>query len=835
MLAGTLKAPPPPKRPSNTPTHLVAGLVGLGIVVAAAAAWFFGIEEPRQKREQVRLAEEQTKTETVNTLLRQIDEAVAEGNHLRAFELLQPEEELRTKRYPLKREWDILSRQTFDWKVDISPPDAAIEFARDATAKLVNGVVRDLKIGEHQVTILRKGYRSQTLSLRLGGLNPLPDSVTLERQSGALELGFIPQNSDVSWTIRTESLDAPGFPFSSNGDAPKTLVDLPTGIYAVEMKRAGWPDFQQTVTVQDGKTAEVRHAFREAILTVSSRQADAEIYFRPVGVNTEPEALGTITTAGGRLQSRFLSTGAYRVIGKLRNFPVQFQTILLEENSPPVEFNWSMGEIRISGNLPDAEIFEDGKHLGALKELLHPLERVSGYRTFRAEYPGLDPIEIRVEVKADQTIDAPPLNFAFSRVTFRGSPEQAEVYEGERRLGRGLPLVLPPQPTGRSASFRVEAFGYEPKTIKVASLIADELTLSVNLEPVPLGWLYMTDLPTESQVILRETESGRELERSTVTEDGKWKSKAYPEPLRVVLEVENETLLPAKSQSLDIRAGTGIKWTPALKPLGYKYRFRTNPPNAQVRVGNTQKIKTDDDGWYESEWVSVNHVSYTVSKDGYLDRKFSILGEIGQISEPDEGVIALPELKEIAPSTLPVDFRRNLVRTVVIDPGHGGKDLGARKGKAIEKELNLDVARRLGNEMQKRGWKVIHTRTNDEFVTLLGRSIIANAQTSPSVLVSIHFNSSRRNSTSGIETYYHNYRGYQLASKVHSSVVRAARRENRGVRKAKFTILYKTRWPAILLEGGFLSNNQDRREILDSSYRDALSKAIADGLENYAK
>jgi N-acetylmuramoyl-L-alanine amidase len=169
---------------------------------------------------------------------------------------------------------------------------------------------------------------------------------------------------------------------------------------------------------------------------------------------------------------------------------------------------------------------------------------------------------------------------------------------------------------------------------------------------------------------------------------------------------------------------------------------------------------------------------------------------------------------------------------VVIDPGHGGDDGGATEGRVFEKHLNFDVARRLEIQLQRRGFRTILTRTRDEFISLSQRSNIAN-RTRDSIFVSIHFNSAYRTSAYGIETFYYNYGGYQLASRVHSSVCRKLRPEDRGVKKAAYSVLRNTKCPGILVEGGFLSNSKERDRCLQPWYRQALAESIAVGVDVY--
>jgi len=620
MLVGKLQPPKMPTRPTNTPKGVLAALALVAIVLSGVAAWFFlGAQE----------------TGRVNGLLQRVDAAREEGDALAAHELLQPESALLAKHYTLKREWNALQNQDFDWKVAVSPPDASVIFPGDATAKLENGVVKGLKIGRHPVMISHPGYRTESFDLPVGGREGLRDRVELERLRGTLRVDFAPADPAVSWTVRTEKAEAPGDPVERTGKAPETLTELPSGRYAITIRRPGWPDFTRSLDVGAERMAEARHIFQEAVLTVMSRQAGAEISFQPVGTGAEPVPLGVIGSTGGEARSRPIPTGTYQVIGRLRDYPEQTRTVSLEETSPPVEFNWSLGRIRLSANLPGAEIFEDGKSLGRLEDLAQPLERVSGPRTFRAEVAGLVAVDLRVEVREDEVIEAPPFHFAFSRVTFEGGPGEAEVYEGTRRLGRGLPLTLPVRRAGDRVVFRVEAAGYEPREMEVATLTGGEVSLPVNLTRIPEGWVTVSDLPKGAEVVLREVGSNRELERAVVMAGGDWKSKAYRPPLQVRVEARHGGHAPADSGILAVNAGSGANWIPAMKPNAYKYRFLTEPTGVLVSVNGSVKGTTGDDGVYESEWVKdAPKVTYTLSKSGYIPAAVTLEGAIGEVAVP---------------------------------------------------------------------------------------------------------------------------------------------------------------------------------------------------------
>ena len=169
--------------------------------------------------------------------------------------------------------------------------------------------------------------------------------------------------------------------------------------------------------------------------------------------------------------------------------------------------------------------------------------------------------------------------------------------------------------------------------------------------------------------------------------------------------------------------------------------------------------------------------------------------------------------------------------TIVIDAGHGGHDRGGIAGlRYSEKLLALDVSRRVSASLRAAGFRTVMTRNSDTFVSLSGRCAVANRH-SNAVFVSIHFNAAARRGANGIETYYYGRRAYGLAASVHRRLVNAAGTENRGVRRRGYYVLRHTRCPAILVEGGFLTNPREGARIATSpAYRQRLAEAIASGI-----
>lgn len=169
-------------------------------------------------------------------------------------------------------------------------------------------------------------------------------------------------------------------------------------------------------------------------------------------------------------------------------------------------------------------------------------------------------------------------------------------------------------------------------------------------------------------------------------------------------------------------------------------------------------------------------------------------------------------------------------RTVVIDPGHGGFDRGGIPGQRVpEKTMALDVAQRLAKRLRQGGYRVVMTRDSDVFVPLGERVRIANGYRD-AIFVCVHFNSATRAGANGIETYYYSNGSAQLAANIHRHLVGDTPTDNRGIRRRGYYVLRRTSIPAVLVECGFLTNADEARLVLQSSYREKLADGIADGV-----
>jgi len=238
-----------------------------------------------------------------------------------------------------------------------------------------------------------------------------------------------------------------------------------------------------------------------------------------------------------------------------------------------------------------------------------------------------------------------------------------------------------------------------------------------------------------------------------------------------------------------------------------------------------------------------------------------------------------PEPEITAPVAPVAEAKRPRIRTIVIDPGHGGKDPGAigRRG-TKEKDVVLKIAHKLAKDLHKNlKTRVILTRYHDIFLPLAERTAIANREKAD-LFISIHCNASLKSRTKGFEIYFLSDKASdeeaqavanmenavmaleerteernelssilwslamnefmnessEICSLVSSEVDRRLRTvDNRGVKQAGFTVLRGAKMPAILVEVGFISNRSEERKLKSSKFQKNLVESVCVGVEKY--
>ncbi|MFA5424719.1 MAG: N-acetylmuramoyl-L-alanine amidase [Phycisphaerae bacterium] len=170
--------------------------------------------------------------------------------------------------------------------------------------------------------------------------------------------------------------------------------------------------------------------------------------------------------------------------------------------------------------------------------------------------------------------------------------------------------------------------------------------------------------------------------------------------------------------------------------------------------------------------------------------------------------------------------------TVVIDPGHGGKDPGAISVKGFyEKTVNLSVARKLADRLRKRGLNVILTRNSDVFVELEQRAAIAN-QRKADLFVSIHADSSLTRTEKGYSVYVAKQASYgsQKVARAIAAQLHTLSPDGNGIKQADYRVLVKTKMPAVLVEMGYISNHGEAALISTDAFQNRIADAISAGI-----
>jgi N-acetylmuramoyl-L-alanine amidase len=201
------------------------------------------------------------------------------------------------------------------------------------------------------------------------------------------------------------------------------------------------------------------------------------------------------------------------------------------------------------------------------------------------------------------------------------------------------------------------------------------------------------------------------------------------------------------------------------------------------------------------------------------------------------------------------------IKTICLDPGHGGRDPGNRLPGRQEKDYTLRLAFELRDQLKQAGFKVMFTRSSDEFIELSERPERAR-RAGANLFVSLHFNATEggRAEARGSEVYCltpvgaastnargegarsgafpgnrNNGRNILLAYQIQKSLIRTLQSGDRGVRRARFEVLRGATMPAVLIEAGFLSHPEEGKRIFTAEYRRQIARAITEGIQSFKK
>ena len=250
----------------------------------------------------------------------------------------------------------------------------------------------------------------------------------------------------------------------------------------------------------------------------------------------------------------------------------------------------------------------------------------------------------------------------------------------------------------------------------------------------------------------------------------------------------------------------------------------------------------------KNEWIFDNYYNswYYLKEDGqYVTNIYKISGKDHIFKNDGRWVSEVPE----------GFVKGQYSKTIFLDPGHGGRDSGAYYYNVAEKDLNMQVYRKLRKKLEELGYKVLTSRDSDidvDFIT--ERSRMVN-KTNSDIFISIHFNAtgSAYSKSSGIQTYsysdepdypskinqyWHNHpdrmsESKRLATSIHSSLLAETGAKDAGLLERSFAVLRETAKPAVLLELGYMDNFAENQQIQDSHYQDKLVAGIVKGIQKY--
>ena len=262
-------------------------------------------------------------------------------------------------------------------------------------------------------------------------------------------------------------------------------------------------------------------------------------------------------------------------------------------------------------------------------------------------------------------------------------------------------------------------------------------------------------------------------------------------------------------------------------------------------------------------WNNSSKMQFTTDSKRMVINGVNVL-----LSEPLKNRNGLPCIANIDLTTAvnPVLFpprnrARNQIKHICIDPGHGGKDTGYLVGREEEKKYTLLLAQELAEQLRKAGYTVSFTRTGDSFVDLPVRPDLARRR-GADLFISLHFNSAgyRSLAVSGVEVYcmtpqrasstnargeggdsgsfmgnLNNSKNMLLAYQIQKSITQSTGLEDRGVKRARYAVLRSAEMPAVLIEGGFMSNAAEAKKIYSAAWRKQMATAIANGIASYRK
>lgn len=263
-------------------------------------------------------------------------------------------------------------------------------------------------------------------------------------------------------------------------------------------------------------------------------------------------------------------------------------------------------------------------------------------------------------------------------------------------------------------------------------------------------------------------------------------------------------------------------------PIVYSIKRRKNSVDLILYNVNVDNIPA-----LEKKLRSGHITNIDVSKTGAIGVKITIPLKQKAVLSCLENLNATKLVFTVTERTVLPPSKKNFNgRVIVIDPGHGGYDPGATRNNVFEKDMTLNVATLLEEMLKTQGATVIMTREDDKFVSLEDRVVLSNNK-KPDIFVSVHINSSENAEAHGMETHYFKDDSLELAKSIHQAMTSEIEETNRGILKSRFYVIRFTNQPSVLLELGFISNDDERNLLLLPEQQEKFAQAITEGIYNY--
>ncbi|RCW66444.1 N-acetylmuramoyl-L-alanine amidase [Saliterribacillus persicus] len=265
------------------------------------------------------------------------------------------------------------------------------------------------------------------------------------------------------------------------------------------------------------------------------------------------------------------------------------------------------------------------------------------------------------------------------------------------------------------------------------------------------------------------------------------------------------------TNNLNVRSGPG---------LDFEVITQVNQPESYPIVeesGDWVKIQlNNEEGWITKDYI-------TISESEIQEEEIE--------EEMSKEINSSPPSKSSSKVNKNKDFSDLLI---VIDPGHGGRDVGAiGDSDAFEKDYTMRTAQLLKEKLEKLGANVKLTRTQDNYVPLTSRASFSNIQIAD-IFLSLHYNSTPEYpNAKGISTYYYSDRDEELANSIQYQMLSQTGMEDRRVHQEDLQVLRTNHRPSLLLELGFISNKEEEHNIQSKAFQDTLTRAIIMGISQH--